>query len=270
MFLYLLVPTNLISVGQLVDNNCDVHFSRSSCVVQDSASRKMLTKVSKVGRLFPLHISPFPVFPSSISRSFACNAISLGNDLWHRRLGHLNSYVLRTLFDFGLLENKTCFSFDLSFDCTACKIGKSKVLPFPSHGFRASQYFDIIYSNVWEISPIISQARYKYFVMFIEDFSRFTRFYFLLAKAEVFLVFRHFLALLETQFSASIKIVRSDSGVEYMSNEFQDFLQSKGIMSHCLSFNAITKRCYQEKKPLSSGCGKKSLTRIVCLSSILV
>ena len=29
------LSTNLIFVGQLVDNNCNVHFSRSGCVVQD-------------------------------------------------------------------------------------------------------------------------------------------------------------------------------------------------------------------------------------------
>ncbi|RVW62809.1 hypothetical protein CK203_058922 [Vitis vinifera] len=40
-----------------------------------------------------------------------------------------------------------------------------------------------------------------------------------------------FLALIETQFSANIKVLCSDSGGEYMSNELQDFLQSKGIIS---------------------------------------
>jgi len=74
-------------------------------------------------------------------------------------------------------------------------------------------------------------THYKYFVTFIDDFNRFTWVYFLRAKAEVFSVFKRFLALLETQFSASIKILRSDSGGEYMSNEFQDLLQSKGIIS---------------------------------------
>ncbi|RVW37445.1 Retrovirus-related Pol polyprotein from transposon TNT 1-94 [Vitis vinifera] len=40
-----------------------------------------------------------------------------------------------------------------------------------------------------------------------------------------------FLALIETQFSTNIKVLRSDSGREYMSNEFQNFLQSKWIIS---------------------------------------
>ena len=44
-------------------------------------------------------------------------------------------------------------------------------------------------------------------------------------------MFKVFLALIETQFSTKIKILRSDSGGEYMSNEFQFFLQSHGNIS---------------------------------------
>lgn len=225
------LSANLLSVGQLVDNNCNVNFSRSGCVVQDQVSGKMIAKGPKVGRLFPLDVSPSPSIPRFLLLSFACNAVNLENKMCHRRLGHPNSDVLRTLFNSGLLGNKACSSLDLSFDCTTCKLGKSKVLPFPSHASRASQCFDIIHSDVWGIAPVVSHAHYKYFFTFIDDFSRFTWVYFLRAKTEVFLVFQRFLALLETQFSASIKILQSDSGGEYMSNEFQTFLQSKGIIS---------------------------------------
>ena len=135
------------------------------------------------------------------------------------------------MFNSGLLENKACSSTDLSFDCTSCKLGKSKVLPFPHHASSVSQCFELIHSDVWGIAPIVFHVHYKYFVTFIDDFSRFTWVYFLRAKGEVFSVFQRFLALLKTQFFASIKVLRSDSGGEYMSNEFQDFLQSKGIIS---------------------------------------
>ena len=83
------------------------------------------------------------------------------------------------------------------------------------------------------IAPVVSHTHYKYFVTFIDDFSRFTWVYFRWAKVEVFLVFKRFFALLETQFFVSIKVLRFDSSGEYMSNEFQDFLQSKGIISQC-------------------------------------
>nr|GME19820.1 Retrovirus-related Pol polyprotein from transposon TNT 1-94 [Ipomoea batatas] len=64
------LSTNLISVGQLVDSNCTVQFSKSGCFVQDQVSGKMIAKGPKVGRLFPLFLSPPPV-----SNYVACNAV---------------------------------------------------------------------------------------------------------------------------------------------------------------------------------------------------
>nr|GMD32586.1 Retrovirus-related Pol polyprotein from transposon TNT 1-94 [Ipomoea batatas] len=69
------LSTNLISVGQLVDSNCTVQFSKSGCFVQDQVSGKMIAKGPKVGRLFPLFLSPPPV-----SNYVACNAVQ-SNDV---------------------------------------------------------------------------------------------------------------------------------------------------------------------------------------------
>lgn len=66
---------------------------------------------------------------------------------------------------------------------------------------------------------------------FIDDYSRFTWIYFLRTKAEVLTVFRSFVAYIETQFSKPIKVLRSDNGGEYMSHDFQVFLQQRGIIS---------------------------------------
>ena len=60
------LTTELISVGQLVDNNCNVPFSKSGCVVQDQQSRRTIAKGPKVGHLFLsnflfLHISHCPL-----------------------------------------------------------------------------------------------------------------------------------------------------------------------------------------------------------------
>jgi len=61
-------------------------------------------------------------------------------------------------------------------------------------------------------------------VTFIDDYNRFTWVYFLRSKSEVSSVFKLFFAYIETQFSIGIKVLRYDSGGEYMSHEFQDFL----------------------------------------------
>jgi hypothetical protein len=222
------LSTNLIFVGQLVDNDCDVHFSHSGCVVQDQVSGKMIVKGPKVGRLFPLYISPSIIIPSFPLLSFACNVVGSEKKIWHRRLGHPNSDVLRTLINFGLLGNKACSSLDLSFDCTSCKLGKSKVLPFPRHASRASQCFDIILSDVWGIAPVVSHAHYKYFVTFIDGFSRFTWVYFLQAKAEVFSALSVFLHLLRLNFLPASKSCALILAVNTCLMSFMPFFKAKG------------------------------------------
>ena len=134
--------------------------------------------------------------------------------MWHNRLGHPNSHVLSTLLKSGSLGNKI---FSVPFDCTTCKLGKSKFLPFSNNASHATHCFDIIHSDVWGISLVVSHVCYKYFVTFINDYNQFTWVYFLRSKGEVFSIFQRFVALIETHFSAHIKILRSDSRGEYVS-----------------------------------------------------
>ncbi|KAF8409806.1 hypothetical protein HHK36_005885 [Tetracentron sinense] len=69
------------------------------------------------------------------------------SEVWHKRLGHPNSIVLSHMFNSGLLGNKEQVSKILSFDCSICKLGKSKTLSFPSHGSRAAKCFNIVHSD---------------------------------------------------------------------------------------------------------------------------
>ena len=65
--------------------------------------RQMIAKGPKVGRLFPLHVSPSIFIPNFPLLSFACNVVGYGNKMWHKFLGHPNSDVLHTLFNYGFL-----------------------------------------------------------------------------------------------------------------------------------------------------------------------
>ncbi|KAG8380293.1 hypothetical protein BUALT_Bualt06G0000600 [Buddleja alternifolia] len=117
------LTTNLVSVGQLVDNNCKVEFSKSDCVVQDQQSGKMIARGPKVGRLFSLQ---FPFSLCSQLPYVICNSTHVDCQAWHKRLGHPNNNVLQDLLKSGLLGNKTSPPLNIvQFDCNACKLSKS-------------------------------------------------------------------------------------------------------------------------------------------------
>ena len=70
----------------------------------------------------------------------------------------------------------------------------------------------------------------KYFVLFIDDFSRYTEIYTIKRKFEVIDCFRQFKAQVENQQGQTIKRFRSDGGGEYTSGEFNNLLEEAGII----------------------------------------
>jgi transposase InsO family protein len=71
---------------------------------------------------------------------------------------------------------------------------------------------------------------YKYYVVFVDDFSQYTWFYPLHAKSNVYECFIKFKVLTEKQFSTPIKQLQSNGGGEFISNNFQSFLTKHGIV----------------------------------------
>ena len=115
-------------------------------------SGTVIAKGPKVGRLFPLHI---PIPNHVALTSFVANK----SEVWHKHLGYPNHVVLSHFISSGLLRKSDQISSScLSFDCSTCKLGKSKILPFPITGSHATNCFDIIHSDVWGISSVISHA----------------------------------------------------------------------------------------------------------------
>jgi transposase InsO family protein len=74
-----------------------------------------------------------------------------------------------------------------------------------------------------------SQAGNRYFISFIDEFSKMMWIYLIKAKSESFDVFKKFKKKVEKKCEKSIKILRTDGGGEYTLNEFERFLVEQGI-----------------------------------------
>ena len=99
--------------------------------------------------------------------------------------------------------------------CEACQFGKLHLLPFKCSSSHATGILDLIHTDVWGPAPILSSSGFKYYVHFIDDFSRFTWIFPLKQKSETIHAFNQFEAMVENQFNKKIKIIQCDGGGEY-------------------------------------------------------
>ena len=91
------------------------------------------------------------------------------------------------------------------------QFGKQTALPFNNSVSYALSSFDLIHFDVWGPSPISTLGGSRYFVIFMDDFSRYTWIYLFKNRSELYQIYRDFTKMIETQFSKPIKVFRSDN-----------------------------------------------------------
>ena len=200
---------NLLSVGKLIELGFSLIFSSTGVVVQDSQTGQIVGTARKVGRLFELIFLYLPSSRLFTSAVLEHSTSSLA--LWHSRLGHASISRVKQLVSRGLLGSVS----NKSFDCMPCQFGKQTALPFNNSVSHALSSFDLIHYDVWGPSPISTPGGSRYFVIFVDDFSRYTWIYLFKNRSELYQIYRDFTKMIETQFSKSIKVFRSDNAQEY-------------------------------------------------------
>lgn len=89
-------------------------------------------------------------------------------------------------------------------------------------------------ANEWGYSPtsLINGARF--YLIIVDDFSKYTWLYPMASKSQTIDIFRSFKSLVENMLNPKIKADQSDGGGEFTSHWFRAFLSSNGI-SHRIS-----------------------------------
>lgn len=82
---------------------------------------------------------------------------------------------------------------------------------------------------MWGPSRVSTHGGERYFFTLIDDYTRKVWVYILRHKNDVFLKFKEWLDELENKRGKSIKHLRIDNDLEYLSEEFQSFCRTKGI-----------------------------------------
>ena len=102
-------------------------------------------------------------------------------------------------------------------------------LPIHKSVSRACKPLEIIHSDVWGPAPITSNGGTRFYVIFVDEFTRLTWFYPINNKAQVLSCFVSFTNIMQNLLNHKIKILHTDCGGEYASNDFHSFCITHGI-----------------------------------------
>ncbi|CAK6974377.1 Retrovirus-related Pol polyprotein from transposon TNT 1-94 [Scomber scombrus] len=114
--------------------------------------------------------------------------------------------------------------------CEACVEGKLSRKPHKPVGeIRSKRKLQLIHSDVCGPMQTESIGGVKYFVTFIDDYSRCCKVYFLKQKSEVLSKFNEFEKTFSNECGQKVTRLRTDNGGKYTSSECQEYLKAQGI-----------------------------------------
>ena len=90
---------------------------------------------------------------------------------------------------------------------------------------RESKLLNLVHSDLGGLKHTMTRSGKRFYVIFIDDHSRFTKLYLLRTKDEALEVFIKYKNEVENQKNKRIKRLRIDRGGEYESNSFKDFCE---------------------------------------------
>lgn len=212
--------TNLLSISKLADKGYKVKFNKDHALILKE--NKVMCKAERRGNLYFLKQT------SDVANS----AVVKPNDMdtWHQRLGHLNESDLKLLAGKKGAHGINIRRGHQLSQCKVCLSEKQTRERFESgRENRTSEMLEVVHSDVCGPMKVNSHSNSRYFVTFIDDYSRYCEVYFLKKKSEVFDAFKKYKNSAELLTGTKIKHLQSDNGTEYINKDFNKYLEQAGI-----------------------------------------
>ncbi|CAI7902300.1 unnamed protein product, partial [Closterium sp. NIES-53] len=242
--------TNLVSTAALQDamvtttNPRDQRVSICTCT---RTGRHLATFTRRPGSsLYTLATEPPQVAASAqvsasgqVAASCSCRLLSHQTLLWHHRLGHPSLPRLRGrhshLLVSGLPRSLPPLPLSLAPPCLPCAKGRQRAAPHSSSFPPTTAPLQTLHMDVWGPARVSGQGRERYFLLVVDDYTRYTTVFPLRSKGKVSAVLIPWIRTVRLQlrerFGQDLPVLRlhSDRGGEFSSDLLRDFCRGEGI-----------------------------------------
>lgn len=218
---------NLLSVSCIINSNNSVIFKNDTVKIYN-CKEELIAEASIKNKLFQLIGKVSNKNDSEVTSNSSYKEMTK-KEKWHRMLGHVNFQDLKYLCESQLVKGLPQKIENEFLKCETCLENKMTNLKFNNNRSRAKEILEIIHTDVH--GPI-TQTGYKgqkYFVSFIDDYSKIATVFCIKNKSEVFNCFVEYINLMHNQTGMRVKEIRCDNGREYLNKEFYGLAKREGI-----------------------------------------
>ncbi|CAI7890959.1 unnamed protein product [Closterium sp. NIES-53] len=174
-----------------------------------------------------------------VAASCSCRLLSHQTLLWHHRLGHPSLPRLRgmhsRLLVSGLPRSLPPLPPSPAPPCLPCVEGRQRAAPHSSSFPPTTAPLQTLHMDVWGPARVSGQGRERYFLLVVDDYTRYTTVFPLRSKGEVSAVLNPWIRTVRLQlrerFGQDLPVLRlhSDRGGEFSSDLLRDFCRGEGI-----------------------------------------
>jgi transposase InsO family protein len=219
------LKSSVVSLGQLDELACDIRIRRGVLTILDRRD-KLLLKVKRApNRLYKLTMQPVqPV------------CLAMRKDTvpwrWHARFGHLHLEALQRMARNGMVQGLPAVE-PTGELCEACLAGKQRRTPFPQQAkFRAEEPLELVHADLCGAITPPTPAGRRYFLLLVDDHSRFMWLVLLSTKDEAAAALKRFQAEAQTEARRQLRTLRTDRGGEFTSSTLAAHFADTGVKRH--------------------------------------
>ncbi|GKA99013.1 retrovirus-related pol polyprotein from transposon TNT 1-94 [Tanacetum coccineum] len=215
---------NLFSVGQFCDGDLEVAFRSKSCYVRNLEGDDL----DRESNLYTISISDMDAFSPVCLMS---KATSTKSWLWHHRLSHLNFGTINDLTKHDLVDGLLKFKYGKDHRSFTCERGKSMKASYPPKVVPSNHSkLELLHMDLCGPMWVSSINGKRYILVIVDDYSRFTRVYFLCTKDETPEIIKNFIAQVQLNYTAKVCKIHTDNGTEFKNATLTAYYDNLGII----------------------------------------